>query len=187
VSIEGTRFDNTTLGLTAAAAVAVLDACHIPVGVLSSVARSFVPLPHRMTEVSTIGGVRFVNDSKATTLTAMAAGLNMTDGAVRLIAGGLLKEHRLSSVNNVLARSVRGAYLIGDAASKMNRAWGKIVPCKVCRTLESAVESARRDAQAGETVLLSPACASFDQFRNFEDRGEQFSRLVLALREREGL
>jgi UDP-N-acetylmuramoylalanine--D-glutamate ligase len=187
VSVEGSRFDNPVLGLTAAAAAAVMDACHVPMGGLPEVMRSFVPLPHRMTEVATLRGVRFVNDSKATTLTAMAAGVGMTDGPVRLIAGGLLKEHQLASVNNVLARNVRGAYLIGKAAEKMNRAWGAVVPCTVSGTLEAAVKDAWREAQAGETVLLSPACASFDQFRNFEDRGEQFCRQVLALKDREGL
>ncbi len=123
-------------------------------------------------------GVTFINDSKATNLTAMAAALRMTGGGVRLIAGGLAKESDFEFVRPVLAEKARGVYLIGQAAVAMAAAWADTVACQVCGTLEAAVAQAWRDAAPGECVLLAPACASFDQFRNYEERGNCFMKYV---------
>ena len=108
----------------------------------------------------------------------MAAALRMTPSKIRLIAGGLVKEKDFTFVKDLLAQKVRGVYLIGQASKKMASAWSDIVPCVFCETLDVAVRRAGDDAQAGEVVLLSPACASFDQFKNFEARGDEFARLV---------
>jgi UDP-N-acetylmuramoylalanine--D-glutamate ligase len=135
--------------------------------------------------VREIGGVRFINDSKATNLAAMAAALKMLPGKVRLIAGGLVKEKDFSFVKELLAQKVVGVYLIGQALEEMASAWSDIVPCSRCMTIDKAVSKAWSDACAGETVLLSPATASFDQFRNFEERGNVFARLVKDLVEEE--
>jgi UDP-N-acetylmuramoylalanine--D-glutamate ligase len=178
VTVAGTYFDNDVLGSTAAAAAAVAAACGVRPELVADAARQFVPLPHRMAPVTTVRGVRFVDDSKATTLAALAAGVTMAAAPVRLIAGGLLKEHRLASVKKVLASHVRAVYVIGKSAPKMERAWGDVVACRRCDTLDVAVEQAWKDAAPGETVLLSPGCASFDQFRGYADRGEQFCRHV---------
>ena len=123
-------------------------------------------------------GVTYVDDSKATTLAAMAGGLKMSRGRVRLICGGLLKEHDLDEFKKVLAERVSGLYLIGRASEEDLPCLVGEVLCFQCGTLEDALRRAHRDASTGETVLLSPGCASFDQFRNYADRGERFKELV---------
>lgn len=183
MSIEGTYFDNPVLGPAAAAAAAVAAACGVPPGLVAEAAKRFVPLPHRMTRVAIKRGVEFVDDSKATTLAALAAGVTMASRPVRLIAGGILKEHRLSAVKKVLASHVRAVYLVGNSAPKMYAAWSDVVPCRRCGTLDVAVSEAWRDASPGETILLSPGCASFDQFRGYADRGEQFCGHVAKIEE----
>jgi UDP-N-acetylmuramoylalanine--D-glutamate ligase len=183
-SLEGTCFCNEVLGGNAAGAVAALEACGVDPVYAERTARVFEPLPHRMQLVTSMRGIRFVDDSKATTLTAMGAGLRMCRGSVRLIAGGLLKETDLSPVKKVLAEKASALYLIGGASEKMFQAWSGIVPCVSSGTLECAVAQAGRDARAGETVLLSPGCASFDQFRNYAERGDRFRELALDLTRR---
>lgn len=181
----GTHFGNDILGLTAAAVVAGIEACGLDPECAVRAAKFFNPLPHRMQLVREIGGVKFINDSKATNLAAMAAALKMSSGKVRLIAGGLVKEKDFSFVKELLAQKVIGVYLIGQALEEMASAWSDVVPCFRCMTIDKAVVKAWNDACAGETVLLSPATASFDQFRNFEERGGVFARLVKDLVEEE--
>jgi UDP-N-acetylmuramoylalanine--D-glutamate ligase len=131
-----------------------------------------------MQTVAVIRDVTFINDSKATNLAAMAAALRMGVGPVRLIAGGLLKEKDLGGIKKILVKRVSGVYVIGKFSREMALAWQDAVPCAICTGLKDAVDRAWRDAKAGETILLSPGCASFDQFRSFEDRGEQFIGMV---------
>jgi len=176
--LRGTYFDNDVLGCNAAGILAALCACGIGREAAERAARAFKPLPHRMQEVATIRGITLINDSKATTLAAVAAALRMCKGPVRLIAGGLLKENDLSFIKEILAQKAAGIYLMGRASEKMASAWSPVVPCFQKGTLKDALASAWRDARAGDVILLSPGCASFDQFRNFEDRGEQFSEWV---------
>jgi len=183
LDVRGTMFSNDVLGLAAAAAAAAVRACGVDPVAVEKAARSFKPLPHRMQLIAMKKGVRFVNDSKATNLAALAAGVRMCDGPVRLIAGGLLKESNLNSVKKILVKRVSGVYLIGKASREMEKAWGSSVKCRKCGTLDKAVRLAWNDAREGETVILSPACASFDQFKNFEDRGSKFSRIVKSITE----
>jgi UDP-N-acetylmuramoylalanine--D-glutamate ligase len=158
-----------------------MHACGVELEAVGEAIRRFEPLPHRRQTIATIRGVRFVDDSKATNLAAVQGALDMATGGVRLIAGGQLKETDLEEIKQVLASKVRGAYLIGEAAGRMSAAWGGVVPCRECGTLERAVRAAWLDAQRGEEVLLSTGCASFDQFKSYEERGECFSRLVKAI------
>jgi UDP-N-acetylmuramoylalanine--D-glutamate ligase len=183
ISLEGSVFANDILGISAAAAVAAIRACHVPSAAVEKAVQTFLPLPHRMSEIAVIAGVRFVNDSKATSITALCAGVKMCAGPVRLIAGGLLKEKALTLAKKVLERRVKSIYLIGKASQEMNKAWGSVVRCCLCGDLKTAILRAFRDAKTGETVLLSPGCASFDQFRNFEDRGNQFVKIVRSINE----
>ena len=178
VSVKGTLFDNEVMGMTAAACVAALVGAGLPPGGVTAAARLFERLPHRMQTIATVRDVTFVNDSKATNLAALSAGLGMACGPVRLIAGGLLKEKDLDSVKNNLVKRVRGVYIIGKYSQVMASAWKDAVPCVICTDLKEAVQRAWNDSQAGEWVLLSPGCASFDQFKSFEDRGEQFINIV---------
>lgn len=131
-----------------------------------------------MQHVAERGGVCYIDDSKATSLSAVAAALTMTTGPVRLIAGGRLKEHDLDGLKELLTSRVRKVYLIGECAGRMFSAWSGAVSCVDCGTLDRAVSDVAREACAGETVLLSPGCASFDQFNSYRERGERFTRLV---------
>ena len=181
IELRGTLFDNDIMGLTAAAAAAALSCCGVEGRYLAAAARAFQPLPHRLQDVGTVRGIRFVNDSKATNLAAMMAALAMMRGPVRLIAGGLPKCESYELARELLEKKVATVYLIGQAAETMAMAWREAVSCVMGGTLEQAVAQAWRDARPGDTILLSPACASFDQFRSFEERGECFISAIRAL------
>jgi len=184
-SVEGTCFDNAVTGLAAAAAVGVAEFLGIDANTVGRVIRCFEPLPHRMQEVAYLNEIRFVDDSKATNLAALAAGVTMTPGRVRLIAGGMLKENGVDRWKDTLAKRVRAVYLIGRDAKLLETAWAGAVRCIECGQLERAVTTAFREAEAGDTVLLSPGCASFDQFSGYAERGNQFVKLVGALKNEE--
>jgi UDP-N-acetylmuramoylalanine--D-glutamate ligase len=124
-------------------------------------------------------GVTFVNDSKATNPTAAAPALAAFP-AIRWICGGRAKSDDLDECAPHFDH-VRSAYTIGEAAELFERLLRPHMPVKNCRELGEAVRAAADDAQSGDTVLLSPACASFDQFRDFEERGDKFRELVGAL------
>jgi UDP-N-acetylmuramoylalanine--D-glutamate ligase len=136
-------------------------------------------LPHRMERVRERQGVLFVNDSKATNATATAPALAAFE-RIRWILGGQAKTDNLDECQPYFGH-VRSAYTIGEAAELFDRLLSPFVPVKNCHELAQAVREAAEDAEAGDTVLLSPACASFDQFRDFEDRGEKFRSQVGAL------
>ena len=139
----------------------------------------FKGLPHRMQKVAEQDGVAWYDDSKGTNPGATAKSLEgFPDGTVHIILGGRNKGANLASLNPILAQKARRAYLIGEAAEEFAAALGDTVPFERAGTLERAVRSAARQARPGEVVLLSPACASFDQFRNFVHRGESFQALV---------
>lgn len=139
---------------------------------------SFTGLPHRSQWVGEKGGVAFVNDSKATNVDSARAALGAFRN-IRWIAGGLGKDGGIESLKGDLG-GVSKAYLIGHSAREFALQLGDL-PHELCETMEAAVAAAARDAQAGDTVLLAPAAASFDQYPDFEARGEDFTRLVQAL------
>jgi UDP-N-acetylmuramoylalanine--D-glutamate ligase len=141
--------------------------------------RTFSGLPHRMERVGEKDGILFVNDSKATNPTATAPALAAFE-RIRWILGGQAKTDNLDECAPHFGH-VRSAYTIGEAAELFERLLAPHMPVKNCGKLDEAVRQAAQDSQAGDTVLLSPACASFDQFRDFEDRGDQFRELVRAL------
>jgi UDP-N-acetylmuramoylalanine--D-glutamate ligase len=145
--------------------------------------RSFPGLAHRMEEVGRRGDVLFVNDSKATNADSAAQAL-VCFGDIFWIAGGKAKTGGIESLRSFFPR-IRKAYLIGEAAQPFAATLGAEVPHEITGTLEKAVAAAARDAAASSAaepvVLLSPACASFDQYRNFEVRGDAFRTLVQAL------
>jgi UDP-N-acetylmuramoylalanine--D-glutamate ligase len=178
VDLSGTLFDSTILGsCTGAAVSAACMAAGVPAEAIERAARSFEPLPHRLQRVGELGGVAYVNDSKATNLAAMAAGVLACGKNIHLIAGGLPKESDYTFVKEILAERVRSIYLVGKASHAMYQAWGGVCACVECGSLEVAFSAARNGAMPGDTVLLSPGCASFDQFRSFAERGECFMAL----------
>ena len=176
--LRGTYFGNPVLGVNASAGLAALAAAGLGGTCAEQAARSFRPLPHRMQEIARRQGVRFIDDSKATTLGALAAAVAMCDGRVRLLAGGRLKEIDLSAPKKMLVERAAGVYLFGECAERLAEAWAPEVPCMICRTLAEAVPRAADAAREGESVLLSPGCASFDQFAGYAERGDEFRRQV---------
>jgi len=176
--LAGSYFDNTILRPNGRAAVALLRAAGLAETAVADAFAHYKPLPHRMNLVGTFGGVRCVDDSKATSLAALVAAIEMTDGPVRLIAGGLQKGDDPKVACTPLTRRAKKVYLIGQSAEKFFSAWHAAAECELCGTLERAVECSMREAENGETILLSPGTASFDQFKSYEERGEVFARLV---------
>jgi len=142
---------------------------------------AYAPHPHRLELVSCLGGVNFVNDSKATNIGATLAALDAVDGPVLLIAGGRDKGGDYGLMAEAVSRRVRRLYLLGEAAAAMEAALGGLVPCERAATLPEAVRRAASEAKKGETVLLAPACASFDMFSSYGQRGQVFRDAVEAL------
>jgi UDP-N-acetylmuramoylalanine--D-glutamate ligase len=177
-SLRGLHNAQNAACATAAALALGVDAATVQVGL-----RSFPGLAHRMEQIGRQAGVLFINDSKGTNADATARALASLDD-IFWIAGGKPKSGGITSLTEYFPR-IRKAYLIGEAAADFSRTLGDAVPHVVSGTLEAAVEEAARDAAASRlrdpVVLLSPACASFDQFRNFEARGARFRELVEAL------
>ena len=176
--VRGTWFDSDTVGPTVAAVLRAVNKCGVSYAQAEDALRTFEPLPHRQELVARVDGVTFVNDSKATNLAALAAAVRKPSGPVRLMAGGVAKERDFSGVKDLLAERVSAVYLMGQSSQAMAAAWSAGVSCVRCETLEQAFECAVQDAERGDTVLLSPGCTSFDQFRNFEERGKRFVELV---------
>jgi UDP-N-acetylmuramoylalanine--D-glutamate ligase len=165
-------------------------AATLPLGVTPETAvetlRTFRGLPHRTALVRTVNGVGYWNDSKGTNVDATLKSLEgFPDGKVHLILGGKDKGDDFARLGPLASRKAKRILAIGKAAPGIARALGSLsgVALVVTGTLEKALEDASAHAERGDAVLLSPACASFDQFRNFEHRGEVFEALVKALPE----
>jgi UDP-N-acetylmuramoylalanine--D-glutamate ligase len=165
----------------AMAAAAAALSLGLPAEAVARGLRSFAGVAHRMEPVAGPGGLSFINDSKATNVAATVTALDSFDSGVRLILGGSLKGEDFSDLREPVSRSCAAVYLIGEAAGPIGDALAD-VPARIavrdCGNLAEALGAAAADALPGETVLLSPACASFDQFADFEDRGDTFRRLV---------
>jgi UDP-N-acetylmuramoylalanine--D-glutamate ligase len=177
-SLRGEHNAQNALAAFAACQAVGLSAEEIITGL-----RTFPGLAHRMEQVATLGKTLFINDSKATNADAAAPALSSFP-RIYWIAGGLPKEGGIASLSGFFPRIAK-AYLIGEAAPQFAATLGEAAPYEISGTIGAAVEHAARDAASdGATepvVLLSPACASFDQFQNFEKRGEAFRSAVLAL------
>ena len=177
-SLRGKHNAQNALAAFAAARAAGLGYEEIKAGF-----KSFAGLAHRMEQVGKKGNVLFVNDSKATNAEAAAPALSSFP-RIYWIAGGLAKEGGIDALKEYFPRLAK-AYFIGEAASQFAAVLGEAAPYEISGTLAAAVEHAARDAandNAGEpVVLLSPACASFDQFQNFEKRGDAFRQAVMGL------
>ncbi|MFA9428938.1 UDP-N-acetylmuramoyl-L-alanine--D-glutamate ligase [Egicoccus sp. AB-alg2] len=165
--------------VAAAAAAALLAG--VPADAVAGAARAYHPGRHRLELVAELDGVRYVDDSKATNVHAAAAALHSAPSIV-WVAGGLAKGVDLSALAADLG-AVRHAVLIGTAAEELAGVCaGAGVPAQIADSIEDAVVAAARQARPGDTVLLAPACASFDQFAGYAERGERFAAAVQALR-----
>jgi UDP-N-acetylmuramoylalanine--D-glutamate ligase len=144
--------------------------------------REFKGLPHRLEHVADIEGVEYINDSKATNPGAAVAALEAVGDDAHLILGGSLKGDGFEELAGHVGGHCRACYLIGEAEGQLAEDLADAgVELVRCGDLERAVREAAARAQPGEVVLLSPACASFDQYRDFEQRGEHFRALVRGL------
>ena len=164
------------------AAFALGDAIGLDVGAMSSAVETYVGLAHRCETVADRGGVRWINDSKGTNVGAAVAAIEGIGarGPVVLIAGGLAKEADFSPLQAPAGRHVRCAVLIGRDAVRLEEVLSGCTEVRHARDLATAVDIASAAARKGDSVLFSPACASFDMFVDFEARGDAFRRLVLA-------
>jgi len=148
---------------------------------MCSALRKFKGLAHRMQRVAQIRGVNWVNDSKATNIGACVAALQGYEKKVVLIAGGDAKGADMAELTPVIKEKAKSVVLMGKDANLIEQALEGCVPAYFAADMNEAVQIAARLASAGESVLLSPACASLDQYKNYQDRGEKFTKAVLAL------
>ncbi len=164
----------------AMAAIGAASAMRVSLPDLRGGLRSYTPLPHRMELVKVVDGVSYINDSKATNVDATIKSLISVDGGVALILGGRDKEGDFGSLLPYLG-NVKKIFLIGEAANKIRVALEQSCEVENQADMVSAVNKATACTQTGDTVLLAPACASFDMFNSYKHRGEVFRSCVNAL------
>jgi UDP-N-acetylmuramoylalanine--D-glutamate ligase len=166
----------------AMAAAAVALSMGVEPGAVREGLRSFAGVPHRLEQVAEIGGVRFVNDSKATNVASAIVGIGAFEGGVHAILGGSEKGEPYAPLLGPIVERCAACYLTGASAERLAAELASVVeagvPLHRCRDLGDAVRRAAGAASPGEVVLLSPACASFDAFEDFEARGERFREIV---------
>jgi UDP-N-acetylmuramoylalanine--D-glutamate ligase len=165
-----------------AAGLAVLAAGGTPEGVTAAV-RGFTGLPHRVQHVDTVNGVQYIDDSKATNVDAAARALEAFDNPVVLIMGGRDKGGSYAPLKSRFAGRVRHLVVLGEAAAKIAAELKDAAPITRAATMDAAVLAAGAVAVSGDTVLLSPACSSFDMYESYARRGEDFARAVREMRE----
>jgi UDP-N-acetylmuramoylalanine--D-glutamate ligase len=165
----------------ALAALALADAAGLPLAASLSALQSFPGLPHRSQWIADLSGVRYVDDSKGTNVGATIAAISGLPGPLLLIAGGEGKGQDFTPLAAAFAGKVRHAVLIGKDASAIEKALAGTCVTERAATMREAVAAAAREAAAGDTVLLSPACASFDMFRDYRHRGDEFAAAVRSL------
>lgn len=190
---KGSYFDNPILRSNGVCAVELMRAFGLGDDEIRKAFAGFVALPHRMQIVGKFDGVTWIDDSKATSISALIAGVTMAISSfsskssnssvslegyvprVRLIAGGLAKGDDPILAADCLSKGVAKVYLIGNCAEMFEKAWKGVVQCEMCGTLEAAVEKARFESHEGDCVILSPGTASFDQFKSYGERGDRFA------------
>jgi UDP-N-acetylmuramoylalanine--D-glutamate ligase len=179
IALRGRHNVENVLAACGAAAMLGLDP-----EILSLAVGDFRGIPHALERVGEVDGVAFYNDSKATNLASAKAALDAFDGDLYLIMGGRSKGGDFEALRAHVKRNVKRVLAIGEMKRQIALALGDLVPVDSCRNLREAVRSAFRHAASGDTVLLSPACASFDMFRDYEERGERFREEVEKLKGR---
>jgi len=148
---------------------------------VQAILNRFEGLEHRLEFVREVGGVRFYNDSKGTNVGSVVKSLQSFSEPVILIAGGKDKNGDLSPLGELIQKRVKHLILIGEARERMNRELGRLTDTTMAKTMEEAVLLAHQKAKAGEVVLLSPACSSFDMFKDYKERGRVFKEAVFGL------
>jgi UDP-N-acetylmuramoylalanine--D-glutamate ligase len=171
--IRGQHSHENACVAAALAMVAGADIAGIAKGICT-----FKGLKHRLEFVDEINNIRYYNDSKSTTAESILVAVQAFPKGVHLIAGGRDKFCDFTVVNDAIKKHVADVTLIGEAADRMQEEWKGLAPIKRSATLESAIEDAIADANPGDVVVFSPGCSSFDMFKNYEERGEEFRNIV---------
>src|SRR5688572_4994587 len=164
-------------------AVSAVFIAGAPLEAIKSVLKTFKNAPHRLESVATIKGVEFVNDSKATNVDSVVYGLGSYEKSLIWIAGGVDKGNDYNIIKDEVKKKVKVLICLGKDNTKLRKAFGDVLEhIYETQSVTELVHKALEVAQAGDVVLLSPACASFDLFKNYEDRGDQFRKAVLELK-----
>jgi UDP-N-acetylmuramoylalanine--D-glutamate ligase len=174
ISLPGEHNRQNAMAAAAACLARGLDRQAVAAGL-----RTFEGVAHRLEPVAVVDGVSYVNDSKATNVASTMVALRAYDERIHLIAGGRGKQQDFAPLAPLVAERCRAVYLIGEAGGELAAALRRTgVPLRVVDELKEALDGARAAAQPEEVVLFSPACASYDQYRDFEARGDHFRSLV---------
>jgi UDP-N-acetylmuramoylalanine--D-glutamate ligase len=181
IAMDELRIVGSHNAANALAALAMGEALELPRAPMLAALREFAGLPHRAVLVREVAGVRYVNDSKGTNVGATLAAVAGMRGPLLLIAGGDGKNQDFTPLAAAFAGKVRHVFTIGRDAQRIEAVLAGVCPLDRCATLEAAVLAAARVARSGDTVLLSPACASLDMFRDYAHRGEVFTAAVQGL------
>ncbi|VAX36042.1 UDP-N-acetylmuramoylalanine--D-glutamate ligase [hydrothermal vent metagenome] len=160
------------------AVLTVAEILEISSEVCDKVFKAFKGIEHRLEWVCNIDGVDYINDSKATTVEAGRWALHSMEAPVFMICGGKDKGSDFTQIRNVVHDKVKKIFVIGEVSEKITKSFEGGVEIEVCQDLIDAVKKAQHDADEGATILLSPMCASFDMFKNFEERGKVFKEIV---------
>lgn len=184
LNVRDLRLRGTHNYENAMAAALMARAAGASLSQIARAAKTFAPVEHRLELVREISGVAYYNDSKATSVDATLKAITAFPGGLWIILGGKDKDSDYAPLREPLRAKAHAALLIGAAASKIAAQLAGAVPVVQCGTLNAALGEAYRNAAAGDTVLLAPACASFDQFDSYEHRGRVFKELVSKLQER---
>ena len=176
ISIRGTHNLYNAMAATLAA-----QAAGISVASLRATMKNFKGVEHRLEHVRVLDGVTYVNDSKATNVDSVWYALQSFDAPLVVLIGGRDKGNDYSRLHGLVTKHCRAVIAIGESAAKVVAAFASIVPVTTADTMPDAVQKARAAAKTGDVILLSPACASFDWFDNYEHRGKVFKEIVHAL------
>lgn len=163
------------------AAMMIAKILGVSSSIVSKVFTEFKGVEHRLEWVRTLDGIEFINDSKATTAEAGRWAMESFEGPIFMICGGRDKNIDFFPLREIVRKKVKKMMVIGEARDKIKKAFSDVVPIEECPTLEEAVVRARKSASVGDRVVLSPMCASFDMFSNFEERGRVFKKIVQEL------
>ncbi len=165
----------------AAAASAAALACGIGPDTIAAVLQRFKGVEHRLEDAGSVAGVHFINDSKGTNVDAVVVALKSVSGRVHLIAGGRDKNGDFTRLLPAAVGKVENLILLGEAREKIFEQMGRHIPVVMAKSMADAVQKAFDLSRPGDTILLSPGCASFDMYRNYEERGRDFKDLVRRL------
>jgi UDP-N-acetylmuramoylalanine--D-glutamate ligase len=180
-SLVNSKLHGTHNLLNSMASVLAVDSFVEDKSCIQNAITSFQPLPHRLEEFHVHKGIRFINDSKATNTDSVKYALTSFEKPVRIIMGGSDKGEDFTILNPHLKKHVKKIYLIGETIEKMQQAFDGICPIETFSTFRECVQKSYTDSVSGDVILLSPACASYDMFKNYEDRGNRFKAIVREL------